>query len=239
VDASFWRAAGSIRAVTISGSPTRAGSVYDAIREEILTAGIPPGTKMKLADYSERFDVSLSVVREAMGRLAEQNLLQANPQRGFSTLSLSIDDLVELSRARIIIETATLRESVIHGSLEWEVSLVGAHHKLAATPMYLDGALNPGFGPVHRDFHAALLAGSSNAHLQSIAASLRDRSELYMFWSRTLGEPVDRDVACEHRELTELTLARQADAAADALSGHIQRTTDILIDYASKHFRAE
>jgi DNA-binding GntR family transcriptional regulator len=92
--------------------------VYDAIRDEVLTGGIPPGTKMKLADYSERFDVSLSVVREAMSRLAEQNLLQANPQRGFSTLSLSVDDLHELTRARIIIETVTLRESIARGSLE-------------------------------------------------------------------------------------------------------------------------
>jgi DNA-binding GntR family transcriptional regulator len=68
---------------------TRAGCVYDAIRSEVLTAGIPPGTRLKLADYSQRFDVSLSVVREAMGRLAEQSLLQANPQRGFSILPLS------------------------------------------------------------------------------------------------------------------------------------------------------
>lgn len=29
-----------------------------------------------------------------MGRLAEQGLLQANPQRGFSTLPLSVDDLM-------------------------------------------------------------------------------------------------------------------------------------------------
>ncbi|KQY01335.1 hypothetical protein ASD37_30065 [Mycobacterium sp. Root135] len=219
----------------MSGSPTRVGAVYDAIRDEVLTGGIPPGTKMKLADYSERFDVSLSVVREAMSRLAEQNLLQANPQRGFSTLSLSVDDLHELTRARIIIETATLRESIARGSLEWEAFLVGVHHQLAATPMYLDGAINPRFGPAHRDFHAALLAGSDNTHLQSIAASLRDRSELYMFWSRTLGEPADRDVACEHRELADLTIARQPDDAASALARHIQRTTDILVDYARTH----
>ncbi|MGZ8801509.1 MAG: GntR family transcriptional regulator, partial [Mycobacterium sp.] len=72
---------------------TRAETVFDAIRSEVLSARIPPGTKMKLADYSQRFDVSLSVVREAMGRIAEQGLLQANPQRGFSTLPLSITDL--------------------------------------------------------------------------------------------------------------------------------------------------
>lgn len=211
---------------------TRTEMVFDAIRDEVLAARIPPGTKMKLADYSERFDVSLAVVREAMGRLAEQGLLQANPQRGFSTVPLSVDDLVELTRARIVIETATLRESIACGDLAWEGTVVAAHHQLAATPMYdEDGTINDDFAAVHRAFHVALLTGSGNSHLEGFASSLRDRSELYQYWSRYLGDGPNRDVACEHRHLADLTVARDADAAADALAQHIQRTTDSLVDY--------
>ncbi|MFZ2174675.1 MAG: GntR family transcriptional regulator, partial [Rhodococcus sp. (in: high G+C Gram-positive bacteria)] len=186
-----------------TSTKTRAETVFDSIRDEVLAARIPPGTKMKLADYGQRFDVSLSVVREAMGRLAEQGLLQANPQRGFSTLPLSVDDLLELTRARVIIETAALRESIERGNLEWEAAVVGAHHRLASTAMYADdgATINREFAVVHRDFHVALLAGSGNPHLDSIAASLRDRSELYLYWSRYLGDDPARDVACEHRQL--------------------------------------
>jgi DNA-binding GntR family transcriptional regulator len=222
--------------VPTSTTKTRAETVFDAIRDQVLAARIPPGTKMKLADYSQRFDVSLSVVREAMGRLAEQGLLQANPQRGFSTQPLSIDDLLELTRARVIIETATLREAIDRGSVEWEAAVVGAHHRLSATAMYDgSGTINRDFALVHRDFHVALLAGSANSHLESIATSLRDRSELYQYWSRYLGDGPNRDVACEHRELAELTVARKVDEAADALARHIQRTTDSLVEYARSH----
>lgn len=97
------------------GKRTRADTAYDAIRSEILSARAPPGTKITPADYSQRLHVSRSVVREAVGRLAQEGLLQANPQRGFSTLTLSIADLCDLTRARIVVETATLRESVSGG----------------------------------------------------------------------------------------------------------------------------
>lgn len=217
---------------TATVKQTRTDSVYAAIRAEVLSARVPPGTKMKLADYSQRLDVSLSVVREAMGRLAEQGLLQANPQRGFSTLPLSVDGLLELTRARIVIETATLRESIAHGDLAWEGTVVSAHHQLAATPEYdSEGTVNDNFAMAHRAFHVALLAGSGNRHLQDFAASLRDRSELYQYWSRHLGDGPTRDTAGEHRELADLTVARRPDDAADALARHIQRTTDSLLDY--------
>lgn len=231
--------AGRLHAVTStaisSAKPTRTDTVFESIREEVLSARIPPGTKMKLADYSQRFNVSLAVVREALGRLAEQGLVQANPQRGFSTLPLSVEDLLELTRARVIVETATLRESIARGDLAWEASVVAAHHQLASTPRYdANGAINTAFAVTHRAFHVALLAGSANTHLESIASSLRDRSELYLYWSHYLGDDSDRDVAREHRELADLTVARDADNAADALARHIQRTTDALVQYASR-----
>ena len=66
-------------------------------------------------------------------------------------------------------------------------------------------------------------------------SSLRDRSELYQYWSRYLGDGPNRDVACEHRELADLTVARKTSSAADALERHIQRTTDFLIEYIRTH----
>jgi DNA-binding GntR family transcriptional regulator len=230
--------------VTTATKPTRTDTVFESLRDEVLSGRIPPGTKMKLADYSERFAVSVAVVREALGRLAEQGLLQANPQRGFSTLPLSVDDLLALTRARIIIETATLRESIAYGDLAWEGSVLAAHHQLASTPRCDDsgsnggssscGSINRAFAVAHRAFHVALLAGSGNSHLESIATSLRDRSELYQYWSFYLGDDIGRDVACEHRQLSELTVARDADHAADALTRHIQRTSDSLAEYARR-----
>jgi DNA-binding GntR family transcriptional regulator len=109
---------------------------------------------------------------------------------------LSIADLCDLTRARIVVETATLRESVSRGNMAWEADVVVAHHKLASTPMHAnDGSINTQFTIVHRAFHAALLAGGGNSHPESVATTLRDRAEIYLQWSPVLGHDTDRDVA--------------------------------------------
>ena len=219
------------------GNPptTLSERVYRALREDLLRGLLEPGSKLKLGDFSARFSVSLSVVREAMARLAEQGLVQSSPQRGFRVTPLSTEDLRDLTRARVLIETMALRESIAGGPLAWESTVLAKHHTLDKTPMTTaDGNVNAEWVSAHRDFHHALLSGCGSARLESIAAELRDCAELYRFWSRELAQDTDRDVASEHRTITELTLARDADGAATALADHIERTTAVLVDYARR-----
>lgn len=209
--------------------------VYASVRTELLTGQLEPGAKLRLGDFVARFGVSLSVVREAMTRLSEQGLVQSSPQRGFWVTPLSVEDLTDLTRARVLIETLALRESIIHGDLSWESSVVARHHALQKTPMTTaDGHVSETWASAHRLFHHSLLTGCNSSRLVSIATGLRDCSDLYQHWSRELAHDTDRDVACEHREIAELTAARDADAACAALGRHIERTTSALLAYAAQ-----
>ncbi len=213
---------------------TRTSTVYETLRADLLAGRVEPGAKLRLAALGSRFDVSLSVVREALTRLSEQGLVVANPNRGFSVVELSPEDLVDLTRTRIDIETLAVRRSVEHGSLDWETALVAAHHHLAGTALTTpDGAVNEAWVATHRQFHRALLAGCASPRLQDIASALRDSAELYRIWSRSIAHDDDRDIACEHRRLTELALARDVDGTAEALAAHIQRTTDALLRHVA------
>jgi DNA-binding GntR family transcriptional regulator len=215
---------------TVEG--TRTSSVYETLRADLLAGRVEPGSKLRLAALGSRFDVSLSVVREALTRLSEQGLVVANPNRGFSVVSLSGEDLIDLTRTRVDIETLAVRRSVEEGSLEWETALVAAHHHLAGTPITApDGGVNEAWIASHRQFHRALLAGCGSVRLEAIATALRDSAELYRIWSRSIAHDEDRDVACEHRRLTELAIARDVEGTVEALAAHIQRTTDALLRY--------
>ena len=225
----------------MAGNPptTLAEQVYLALRTDLLRGLLEPGSKLKLGDFSARYSVSLSVVREAMARLAAQGLVQSSPQRGFWVTPLSIEDLRDLTRARVLIETLALRESIAGGALSWESTVLANHHTLDNTPMVTaDGHVNPQWEAAHRDFHHALLSGCGSMRLESVAAELRDCAELYRFWSRELAHDTDRDVASEHRRITELTLARDAEGAAAALAAHIERTTAVLADYVRRRATA-
>ena len=92
--------------------------VYEALRADILLGRRLPGSRIPLRDFAEEHNVSLSVVREAVTRLASEDLVEAIPQRGFRVRSLSLADMRDLTWVRIQIETLALRESIAAGDVE-------------------------------------------------------------------------------------------------------------------------
>ena len=180
-----------------------------------------------------RFSVSQSVVREAPTRLAERGLAVVTPLRGCRVRKLSVEDIVGLTEARVEIESVALRLAIQRGDVLWETKIVAAHHLLERTPVVDDnGKYREEWGVRHRDFHQALFAGCNNARLQEVVLGLRDSAELYRRWWWALATDRRGDLAGEHRQLMDLILARNADAAIEALADHIKRAPEQLFAYA-------
>src|SRR6201982_4115719 len=125
-------------AIGVTTPATRTEQVYEVIRSELLNGGLRPGQKLKMVELTGRFGVSQSVIREALTRLTEQELLVATPQRGFRVRGLSIEDIAELPETRIQIESLALRLAIERGDLEWETGILAAHHRLDRTPISRD-----------------------------------------------------------------------------------------------------
>jgi DNA-binding GntR family transcriptional regulator len=215
---------------------TRTAEVYEALRAELLNGLLTPGQRLKLIELAERFDVSQSVVRESLTRLAEQGLVTTTPQRGFRVRELSIPDISSLTEARVLIESMSLRLAVERGDVRWETQVVATHHMLERTPVARgDGSFNEAWPLAHQEFHRALLAGCGNPRLEAVANSLRDSAELYRRWYWVLADDHQRDLAGEHRQLRDLALARSAEPAIATLTEHIDRAPRQLIAYAREH----
>ncbi|WP_191283975.1 GntR family transcriptional regulator [Pseudolysinimonas yzui] len=213
---------------------TRTQRVYDDIRSAILLGTFKPGTPLRLAELAERFDVSMSVVREALTRLAEQHLVALAPRSGFRVVEISRQDLADLVDMRIEFEGMALVRSVERGDLAWQANVVSAHHVLEHTPFRAPG--QPGttdaWAEAHAAFHDALGAACGSPRLLAFTRMLRDSAELYRQISGR-GPHTDRDVAEEHRRLLELAVARRADEAREALKEHFlltARELDGLLD---------
>ena len=217
----------------LDAETSRAEFVYEQLRSDLLEGRIAPGERLKLPGLVSRFGLSMTVVREALTRLAEQGLVISNPKRGFSVMPLSLDHLKDLTHARLRLEIMTLRDSIEGAGMEWETAVVGSHYALNRTDRILaDGALNPVWLQVHRAFHHALGSGCGSPQLIAITDALRDSAELYRAWSHTLAHDTKRDVTAEHDRIVATALARDSDAAAEALATHIERTTVVLVQYA-------
>jgi DNA-binding GntR family transcriptional regulator len=200
--------------------------LHHELRSDILFGRRPPAARLSLNEIAEHHGVSLSVVREAVTRLASEELVEATPQRGFRVRPLSLDHLRDLTWMRIQLETLALRESIAKGDISWEAELVAAHHRLAVTPMYFaDGTGNTEWLTAHSAFHAALAAACGSPILERLRRQLYDAAELYRMWSSNLPHHQDRpQVADEHAAIFDAALARDADRAVTLMTHHLETT---------------
>lgn len=222
-----------------SGPRSLSRAVFADIRADIVAGTYLPGSKLSPREIATKSNVSLSVVREALTRLAEQGLVVAEPQLGFSVVNLDLDDARDLNRVRILIESAAIKDAVQHADVEYEARVLGSHHRLARTPQWADETthtISEAWAQAHSQFHSALLSACTSSRLIDLAAGMRETAELYRRWSgRFTTRGAQRDVAGEHLALMQAALDRDAERAAVLAGEHIDRTTDMLTDYAEQH----
>jgi DNA-binding GntR family transcriptional regulator len=219
-----------------AGGESLAVIVYEQLRAEILNIGtFRPGERLKPADLCQRYDVSVSVVREALGLLAAKGLVKIDRNRGFHVTPLSLDALRHVTEARVVTEGGALRLSVQRGDVAWESTVLAAHHQLISQPIFRDGdppIRNEEWARAHLAFHHALIEACGNPVLLDAAVRLSDTAELYRAWAAPGGRETNRDVVGEHRALLDAALAHDADEAVEVFEAHITRTCQILSDSA-------
>jgi GntR family transcriptional regulator, carbon starvation induced regulator len=213
---------------------TLADSVHDDLRAEICAGRIAPGERLSLGELSKSHEVSLTVVREAVTRLASERLVKATPHEGFTVWPLSVDDLLDITRVRVEVEALAVRESVERGDVEWEAELIAAHHRLVGAGRHPNP---PGEAPrdewmaAHANFHAALAEACTSPLLKQLRRQLFDASELYRHWSKTLVPTKRRAVADEHKAILDAAVGHDADKVVDLLSAHIRATTERILSH--------
>ena len=167
-------------------------------------------------------------MREAVTRLASEDLVEATPQRGFRVRPISLEHFRDLTWVRIQIETLALRQSIAKGDVTWEADLVAAHHRLAVTPMYFeDGARQhrSGWPPMGRSTPRSLRRAGSPV-LERLRRQLYDASELYRYWA---GKPAAsprraRTSPTSTRRSSTPRSPRDADLAVDLVTQHLEAT---------------
>jgi DNA-binding GntR family transcriptional regulator len=220
---------------------TSAEKVCAEIRRDIYAARLQAGQRLKFPDLCARYGTSVGVAREALTMLAAERLVQPQAHVGYRVTPLSIDELADLTVARVDIESLTFRHALEEGGLEWESSVVAAHHLLSRLPVPDAGstdAEHEAWGTAHQAFHSALLSGCATRRLRETAQALRTEAELYRSWTSRLKPGAHRDAAGEHRQLMEAVIARDVERGPQVLRDHIAATTQTLIASATEWERA-
>lgn len=83
--------------------------VLEVLRAAILDGRFPPGSQLKQSVIAEELGVSQGPVREALGRLSEEGLVESIPYRGMFVRKLTKKDVDEIYQLRTALETLAVK----------------------------------------------------------------------------------------------------------------------------------
>jgi DNA-binding GntR family transcriptional regulator len=200
--------------------------VYRKIREDILFGRLIPGQKLKLNGLTARYSISVSTLREILSRLASENLVLSEGQRGFEVSPVSVEDLREIAALRELLEIHALTQSFAAGDVEWEANVVAAYHKLSLMEERMKAGDRSEVETWKRYdwlFHQSLISACGSKTLMETHGGVFDKYLRYQMIALSYRGPV---AAREHKQLLNCALKRDAATACTILSAHIQGGLD-------------
>lgn len=192
----------------IRKAPTAQESVLAALRDDIVSGRLTPGSQIVQDDLAREYGVSRVPLREALKILEGEGQVTYYPHRGYFVTELSVSDLLEVYRIRFLLEGEAIQRAIgevddddvtyIAGLLE-EVESAGESGDTSALTS------------ANRAFHFAIFELASQPRLTRMIRVLWDATDAYR--AVYFREPVNRErVFHEHRAMLEALRSRDADA---------------------------
>lgn len=196
--------------------------VYKRLKWEILNMTVKPGTFFTEQTLAERYQTSKTPVREALNRLAADELVLVLPHKGYVVTEISYGELLQIFQFREILEVAAVElamQNMTKGQME-------ALEALAAE--LPDVLLEDGYSkvntPVNDRFHSYLVSISKNALFIQTHAKVMEK--LYRVLQKDTRENSADAIRQEHMELVSRMKSGDRDSACGYMRGHIRRTKE-------------
>jgi len=197
--------------------------VERALRDAIVALDFAPGTFIDKREVCDRLGVSRFPVSEALGRLADEGLVEILPQRGTRAARIRLAEVIEAMLIRRALETMVAEMAARRLPDE-------ALQRLAANLEAQEEAVargdRPGFHALDLAFHEILVGGLGLARVAAAIDSSRANVDRVR---RLLSSPRRHAVTlAEHRALFDAIAARDPAAARRAMEAHLDAVLEEL-----------
>jgi GntR family transcriptional regulator, rspAB operon transcriptional repressor len=196
--------------------------IYAALRHEIVTLRLRPGTRLSENEIAARFGTSRAPAREALIRLTEEGLIEVRPQRGSFVTRIS---LAAMERARFVreaLELAVVRQLAINGIGADFVDDARAAMKLQRASA--DDAED--FTRADDAFHRALSDASGVPQLWSVIEREKAQFDRIRFLSLPRVTPVATLIK-QHEAILDAVIRKDPAAADGAMRAHMSEVQKI------------
>jgi DNA-binding GntR family transcriptional regulator len=211
------------------GSATLTDTVWALIRQDVLDGHLSPGQRLTLESLKSTYSAGVSPLREALWRLSQEGLVKASRHRGFQVSAIDSDELLDITRLRVIFEQMALGEAIAAGDDAWEADILAHFHRLSKLRP-ADGAA---WDSWHDRFHTALVAACHSPMLRQLRMQLQDlafryRSVVSANFPDIARQISERDDLPEHHAIMTACLDRDVGRAQFLIGEHFQFTAERL-----------
>ena len=190
---------------------------YMGIRRMFFLNEIIPGQKISYGDLAKRLDMSTTPVIQALKRLEFQGLVRHEPNRGYYTENISLEEITEIYEFRELIEVSLLPATISGITKQGRSRLRKAldSHLDAVRDIYLKDRLLKDM-----EFHLTLAELSGNQIRIKTLKSLFDLLYLKYRGNILFVTPMET-VDAEHVRLYDHIASGNLDGAREVLAKHI------------------
>jgi DNA-binding GntR family transcriptional regulator len=208
-----------------------AAAVFDALREEIISLALTPGTMLSRQELQERFGFSSTPIRDALMRLQEERLVDVFPQH--ATVVSTID--LDLARQGQFLRRSVELELVRALALAPQAAVLAKMHSLIRQQTaFADLGEHEAFVAADHAFHRSLYDAAQMTALWELVR----RQSGHIDRLRRLHLPKEgkmREILAAHTAIVEAIAAGDAAAAQGALRDHLSRSLDFVPSLRDLH----
>lgn len=203
-----------------------ADQAYDAIKKDILTCQLDPGSQIAQSQLVERYAFGITPIREALKRLGNEGFVRSIPRYGYVVCPITIKDIEDIYDVRLILETSAVEFAIRRASDE---ELAQLQESAYFTYTFKDRESYLKFLEHNSGFHASIALASGNLKLADmISRTLTEMTRIF-----NLGLDL-KDSAAEMREehiaLANALAARDVKLAVQLINNQIVVSRQRVLD---------
>jgi DNA-binding GntR family transcriptional regulator len=204
------------REAAASEAVDRLPSVYELIRDDIISGRVPANARLRVADLARQHDTSNNPVREALQQLRGEGFVLMEPNRGARVRPIDEDFVRDIYEIEVLIEPALTRWFVQLATADDFVVLEALQNEMEQLN-FADPARH---GELDREFHHYMYRRHYNRHAVDLWENHR---EILRAIARRLPSSLRRrtTVIREHRTLLEAIKSHDEDLAAAVIAEHV------------------
>jgi DNA-binding GntR family transcriptional regulator len=182
---------------------------YQSLRADIISCALRPGQQVVQSRLAERYQIGTTPIRDALHRLARENLVQPVPRSGYVITPITLTDIQEMFELRFLLESFTARMAVTRGSeddLQEMVRLADITYVYKDKESYLERIAR------NADFHRAIAVAAGNQRILDQLSSLLDELARFFYLTYDL-EDLSEAMRHEHHLLVDAICSRDPERA--------------------------